>query len=194
MAEGGCQLGARRDWLAWSSSLGTVEEKVMGAAACVRMRATSPTLARGYACGGRWAGVGLGWTGVGVLPLCLALLLQLPAARHPNHPPSRTCSARAATPAVWGEAMDVPLMMAEAVSEAMPAEVMEEPGATMSTHEPTLLKEDRASFCGVAARERGGRCGEAWGEGTKVGRACTAAQHAAGGSGHQGHLAAPSAP
>lgn len=105
-AVAGCQLGARRDWLAWSSSLGTVEEMVTGAAACVMMRATSATVARGYA-----------------------------------------CSTRAATPAAWGAAMEVPLMMAVEESLAMPAEVMEEPGATMSTQEPTLEKDDRASFC-----------------------------------------------
>lgn len=56
VAATGCQLGAKRDWLAWSSSLGTLEEKVTGAAACVRTRATSATVARGYACRGWRAG------------------------------------------------------------------------------------------------------------------------------------------
>lgn len=71
------------------------------------------------------------------------------------YPPVHTCSTSAATPAAWGEAMEVPLMMAEAASEEMPAEVMEEPGATISTHDPTLLNEDSASFCEGGARGRG---------------------------------------
>lgn len=54
VADAGCQPGARRDWLAWSSSLGTLEEKVTGAAAWVMMRATSATVARGYACSSGW--------------------------------------------------------------------------------------------------------------------------------------------
>ena len=43
---------------------------------------------------------------------------------------------RAAKPATWGEAMDVPLMMAAAVSELIPAEVMLLPGANTSRQLP----------------------------------------------------------
>ncbi len=50
----------------------------------------------------------------------------------------------------------MPLIIAEAESEAMPAEVMEEPGPTISTHDPTLEKEDRASFCWVGGGQRAG--------------------------------------
>ena len=55
------------------------------------------------------------------------------------------CSVSATAPAVCGEAMLVPLMMAEDASEAMPADKIEEPGAKMSTQGPMLLKELMAS-------------------------------------------------
>lgn len=45
-------------------------------------------------------------------------------------------STRATTPATCGQAMEVPLMVAEAVSLALPADLMLEPGAKMSTQVP----------------------------------------------------------
>ena len=45
-------------------------------------------------------------------------------------------SARAATPATWGEAIEVPLMVLVALSLVFQAEVMPRPGAKMSTQEP----------------------------------------------------------
>jgi len=47
--------------------------------------------------------------------------------------------AKAAAPATWGQAMEVPDMTALAVFDVMPAEVMLEPGANKSTHVPKLL-------------------------------------------------------
>lgn len=46
------------------------------------------------------------------------------------------CSAVATIPAVKGVAMDVPVRVRVAVSEAIPAPTMLVPGATMSTHLP----------------------------------------------------------
>jgi hypothetical protein len=43
---------------------------------------------------------------------------------------------RAAAPATCGAAMDVPLMVAVAVAEEIPAETMEEPGANRSRQSP----------------------------------------------------------
>ena len=55
------------------------------------------------------------------------------------------CRYRAATPATWGVAIDVPLMMLVAVSLVDHADVMLDPGAKMSTTLPKLEKDDRAS-------------------------------------------------
>mmetsp|Transcript_8672 Transcript_8672/g.19849 ORF Transcript_8672/g.19849 Transcript_8672/m.19849 type:complete len:291 (-) Transcript_8672:704-1576(-) len=52
---------------------------------------------------------------------------------------------KAAPPATWGHAMEVPLIVASAESPLCPAEVMELPGAKMSRHLPMLLKPDRES-------------------------------------------------
>src|SRR5215212_5854683 len=52
----------------------------------------------------------------------------------------------AATPATCGVAIDVPLMVFVAVSLDAQAEVMLEPGATMSTHVPKFEKLERASL------------------------------------------------
>lgn len=46
------------------------------------------------------------------------------------------CKAKAATPATWGEAMEVPLMVLVAVLLVIQAEVMLEPGAKTSTQLP----------------------------------------------------------
>ena len=54
-------------------------------------------------------------------------------------------SAKAAMPATCGEAIDVPEIVLVAVVEVDQAEVMFEPGANTSTHEPKLENEDRAS-------------------------------------------------
>lgn len=68
---------------------------------------------------------------------------------------SRTCcgdadgfAARysAATPATCGVAMDVPLIVLEAASEPIHADVMPTPGANQSRHVPKLEKLARASF------------------------------------------------
>jgi len=42
----------------------------------------------------------------------------------------------AAAPATWGHAMDVPLIVALAVSDEIPADVIVEPGAKMSRQDP----------------------------------------------------------
>ena len=55
-----------------------------------------------------------------------------------------TLSAKAAIPATCGEAIDVPEIVLVAVVEVCQAEVMFEPGANTSTHEPKLENEDRA--------------------------------------------------
>ena len=52
---------------------------------------------------------------------------------------------KAATPATWGEAIEVPLMVLIAVVEVCQAEVIDDPGAKMSTHDPKLENEERAS-------------------------------------------------
>src|SRR5690625_2910040 len=67
--------------------------------------------------------------------------------------PSRS---RAAAPATCGAAMDVPLMVSSAVSPPIQAEVMSEPGAWMSTHEPTLVKSEAASLDVVEPTVRAG--------------------------------------
>lgn len=67
---------------------------------------------------------------------------------HPSHAPTLpqlTCRMSATTPAVWGDAMLVPLITTPAESLAMPADKIAEPGAKMSTQLPTLEKEERAS-------------------------------------------------
>ena len=46
------------------------------------------------------------------------------------------CQAKAATPATWGDAMDVPLMMLVAVVLVYQAEVMLLPGAKRSKQVP----------------------------------------------------------
>ena len=45
-------------------------------------------------------------------------------------------NASAAAPATWGEAMLVPLIVTAAVGEVFQADVMEEPGAKRSRHDP----------------------------------------------------------
>ena len=52
---------------------------------------------------------------------------------------------RAAAPATWGEAIEVPLMVLIAVVEVCHAAVIEDPGAKMSTQVPKLENEDLAS-------------------------------------------------
>ena len=51
----------------------------------------------------------------------------------------------AAAPATCGDAIDVPLIVAVAVLLVMYADVMDEPGALMSTHVPQFENEDLAS-------------------------------------------------
>jgi hypothetical protein len=51
----------------------------------------------------------------------------------------------AAKPATCGEAMDVPLSTADAVSDVMPTDCTFTPGAKMSTEVPKLENEARAS-------------------------------------------------
>ena len=46
------------------------------------------------------------------------------------------CRMSAAAPATCGDAIDVPLFVADATSEAMPAERMPDPGANRSLHDP----------------------------------------------------------
>ena len=46
------------------------------------------------------------------------------------------CRSNAAAPATCGDAIDVPLFVADATSEAMPAERIPDPGANRSLHDP----------------------------------------------------------
>ncbi len=55
------------------------------------------------------------------------------------------CRYSAATPATCGDAIDVPLMVFVAVSLVYQAEVMLDPGAKISTHDPKFENEDLAS-------------------------------------------------
>jgi len=50
----------------------------------------------------------------------------------------QTCRYSAATPATWGVAIEVPLMVASEVSSWYEAETMEEPGAKMERQAPML--------------------------------------------------------
>lgn len=59
--------------------------------------------------------------------------------------PGLLCLYSAATPATWGDAIEVPLMVAVAVSLVYQAEVMLEPGAKRSRHVPQFEKEERTS-------------------------------------------------
>ena len=59
-------------------------------------------------------------------------------------------SVTAATPATWGEAIEVPDNTAVAVVEVYQAEVMLDPGAKTSTHDPKLEYEARESVDVVA--------------------------------------------
>src|SRR5688572_3193411 len=69
---------------------------------------------------------------------------------------------RAATPATWGEAIDVPLKVAVPVLLAFDADVMAEPGANRSTQVPKFENDARASVLveAPAVRARGTRAGE----------------------------------
>ena len=60
--------------------------------------------------------------------------------------PGLVCRYSAATPAVCGEAIDVPLIVFVAPADVYHAEVMLDPGAKMSTHEPQFENEERASL------------------------------------------------
>jgi hypothetical protein len=60
--------------------------------------------------------------------------------------PGFVCRYRAIPPAVCGVAIEVPLIVFVAVSLVDQAEVMLEPGAKMSRHEPKLENEERASL------------------------------------------------
>ena len=55
------------------------------------------------------------------------------------------CRNRAATPATWGVAIEVPLSVAVAVSLVRYAEIMLEPGAKISTTLPKFETDERAS-------------------------------------------------
>jgi hypothetical protein len=46
------------------------------------------------------------------------------------------CNMSATAPATCGHAIDVPLILALALSDETPAEVIEDPGAKMSRHDP----------------------------------------------------------
>lgn len=61
---------------------------------------------------------------------------------------------RAARPATWGAAIDVPLMVLVAVVDVCHAEVMPLPGAKRSRHEPKFEYEARASVVVVAPTVR----------------------------------------
>jgi hypothetical protein len=60
--------------------------------------------------------------------------------------PGLPCSIRAATPATCGDAIEVPLSVAVAVSLVNHAEGMLEPGAKISTTLPKLENDERASL------------------------------------------------
>lgn len=60
------------------------------------------------------------------------------------------CRRRAAAPDTCGHAIDVPLIVALELSDDTPADVIEEPGAKMSRHDPWLLYPARVSSHPVA--------------------------------------------
>lgn len=64
--------------------------------------------------------------------------------------PGLVCRYRAATPAVCGVAMDVPLMVLVDVSVSHQSDVMFTPGANQSSHEPKFENEARESVFVVA--------------------------------------------
>jgi len=72
------------------------------------------------------------------------------------------CSTFAAAPAVWGDAIEVPLIVFVAVSLVFQAAVMSTPGAITSTHEPTLENDASRSVRSLAATVMadGARAGE----------------------------------
>src|ERR1044072_5626779 len=75
-----------------------------------------------------------------VAPLTIALRTVLAEA------PGLNCLKSAATPATCGEAIEVPLNVAVAVSELNHEDKIPEPGAKMSKHVPKLENDERASL------------------------------------------------
>jgi len=74
------------------------------------------------------------------------------------------CNNKAAAPATWGQAMDVPLLDVTALLLETPADLMLTPGAKMSMQLPQLLKLALASLLDVAATVMadGANAGEYW--------------------------------
>lgn len=60
--------------------------------------------------------------------------------------PELACNNKAEAPETWGQAIDVPLKEEDFESEETDAEMIELPGAHMSTQGPKLLNEDLASL------------------------------------------------
>src|ERR1044071_2171679 len=79
-----------------------------------------------------------------VAPLTIALRVVVAEA------PGLNCLYSAATPATCGEAIEVPLNVAVAVSELNQADKIPEPGAKMSKQVPKFENEARASLVVVA--------------------------------------------
>ena len=95
-----------------------------------------------------------------VEPLTIALRVVVAEA------PGLNCLYSAATPATCGEAIEVPLNVAVAVSELKYDDRIPEPGAKMSTHVPKFENEERASLVVVepvvmALAARAGDCVQA---------------------------------
>jgi hypothetical protein len=84
-------------------------------------------------------GIPLKWFNVAVLTISFLTVAA--------DAPGLFCSTRAATPATWGVAIDVPLSVAVAVLLVRHAERMFDPGAKMSTTLPKFENDDRASVC-----------------------------------------------
>ena len=78
-----------------------------------------------------------------VEPLTIALRVVVAEA------PGLNCLYSAATPATCGEAIEVPLNVAVAVSELNQADRIPEPGAKMSKHVPKFENDERASLAVV---------------------------------------------
>src|ERR1044071_637766 len=79
-------------------------------------------------------------TTLAVEPLTIALRVVVAEA------PGLNCLYSAATPATCGEAIEVPLNVAVAVSELKYDDRIPEPGAKMSRHVPKFENEERASL------------------------------------------------
>lgn len=62
-----------------------------------------------------------------------------------EYPAKSLCKIKAAAPATWGAAIEVPLMVATSLALPIQADLMLEPGANKSTQAPTFEKSESLS-------------------------------------------------